>query len=272
MTTAPRGRHAKPHEWEAQPLPERSLMRFFEDVYRPLRLRGRAANTERLYRFTCRNFGAYLGRHATLDDLTEDHVSGLLCWMADKGLAPHSRQKELWQLAAIGRFAVKKHLLHEWPDVQAEKLPIRTPEAWLAGDLHRLWNAIRATKGSIASIPACDWWESLHRVFLCSGERVSALMACQWSDYDAATGWLLIRGHYRKGGRQDNPVRLNPLAMASLEKIREPARELLFPWDLSPTYLWYRYAKLLKAAGLPTDARSKFHRLRRTVASHAEAS
>ena len=40
---------------------------------------------------------------------------------------------------------------------------------------------------------------------------------------------------------------------------------------MSPTYLWKKFGDLLTVAGLPNDSRSKFHRIRKSVASHAEA-
>jgi integrase len=36
-------------------------------------------------------------------------------------------------------------------------------------------------------------------------------------------------------------------------------------------YLWHKFGQVLARAGLPTDAKSKFHRIRRTVASYYEA-
>ena len=45
---------------------------------------------------------------------------------------------------------------------------------------------------------------------------------------------------------------------------------LFFPWPYSHTYMWRNLSRIQALAGLPTDAQSKFHRIRRTVASHAE--
>ena len=45
----------------------------------------------------------------------------------------------------------------------------------------------------------------------------------------------------------------------------------MFPWPYSYTYLWTEYGRLLRLAGLPSDAKSKFHRIRKTAASYAEA-
>lgn len=264
-------RKQRPNQLQDVEQPERSLLTFFETVYRTHRLRGRSDNSVRLYRFSCRNFSTYLGRPATLDDLTDQNVNGLLCWMADRGLAAHSRQKELSQLTALWRYAIRKRLLEDWPDIQPEKLPQRTPEAWTAADLEKLYRAIREIPGHVAGIPAAAWWEALHRVLACSAERISAVLELRWSDVDLQSGWINFRAASRKGGRADNAIRLNGTAIESLKRIQQPKRELVFEWDRSLTYLWAIYADILKAAGLPHDARSKFHRMRRTVASHFEA-
>ena len=47
--------------------------------------------------------------------------------------------------------------------------------------------------------------------------------------------------------------------------------ELVFPWPYSYTYLWKKFGEVLRLAELPSDFRCKFHRIRRSVASHAEA-
>ncbi len=191
--------------------------------------------------------------------------------MADRKKSAHSRQKELSQLGALWRYAIRKRLLEDWPDVQPEKLPQRTPEAWTAADLEKLFAAIQKATGHIAEIPAAHWWEALHRILVCSAERISAVLELRWADVDLETGWVNFRAESRKGGRQDNPCRLNATAIEALQRIRQPERELVFPWPQHPSCLYYKYAAILKSAGLATDAKSKFHRMRRTVASHFEA-
>ena len=53
--------------------------------------------------------------------------------------------------------------------------------------------------------------------------------------------------------------------------IEKPKRELIFPWPNCLTYLWDSYKKILIRADLPHDYKSKFHRMRKSVASHFEA-
>lgn len=60
-------------------------------------------------------------------------------------------------------------------------------------------------------------------------------------------------------------------SIESLRAISRPRRSLLFPWPYNPTYIYDHYKKLLEAAGLPTDRKSKFHRMRKSTASHFEA-
>ena len=96
-------------------------------------------------------------------------------------------------------------------------------------------------------------------------------MALRWQDFDADNGWIVARAETRKGGRADKATRLPDEAVAAIEKIREPDRELIFPWDRTDTYIYCRYKKILVSAGLDTDRKSKFHRMRKSAASHFEA-
>jgi integrase len=253
---------------EASEPPANSLRWFFRNHYLPLKLRSRAKNTKRLYEFTIRNYCAFLGREAMLSDLNDDQVGRLIGWMIQRGRSPFTANKERSQLLAIWNFAARKRFVEQFPDVEAEKAPSRIPKAWLASDLTKLWRALEAVEGQIAGIRAADWWVALHLVLWFSFERIGAVMALRWSDVDLETGWLTMRAETRKGGREDKSCRLHPVAIEALKQIREPERELIFPWPCSTTYLYPCYERILKAAGLPTDCKSKFHRMRKSAASH----
>jgi hypothetical protein len=59
-------------------------------------------------------------------------------------------------------------------------------------------------------------------------------------------------------------------SLAALKQIRSKDG-LVFPWPWCQSYLWKAFGDFLKRAGLPHDGKSKFHRIRKTVASYAEA-
>jgi integrase len=244
---------------------------FYDRYYFPVRLRARADNTDRLYRFSIRNLSRFLGRHATLDDFTDETVAAMLVWMAGRDKSPYSCEKERSQLLAIWRAAHRKALVTNWPDVQAERLPLRTPAAWMTDDLPKLFAAVKNAPGEIGGVPAGDWMTALHWVLLYSAERIGAVLALEWPDFDGGTGWTTFRAETRKGGREDNSVRLPAAAIAAVERIRKPARKQIFPLDCTMSDLYYFYGKVLKEAGLPHDGKSKFHRMRKTAASHFEA-
>jgi integrase len=134
----------------------------------------------------------------------------------------------------------------------------------------RLFESLKTVRGKVSGIPAADWWTALHFTAWDTAERITALMAITWSNLDLDRGYLLVPAEARKGKRTDRLYRIAPDTIAALKKIQSPPRDLVFPWDMHPTYLWKRYGILLKKAGLPHDAKSKFHRIRRTVASYSE--
>ena len=104
-----------------------------------------------------------------------------------------------------------------------------------------------------------------------SAERIRAVLSLEWDQVDVDGGWILFRAESRKGQRADSICRIAPdtqQAMANLRKYAEPKP---FDWPFCDKYIWVRYGKLLKRAGLPNDRHRKFHCVRRTTASHLEA-
>lgn len=247
-----------------------TLEHFFGDKFRPLFLRGRSERTIKLYLITLRAFEKYLGRPPLLADLTDDTVSRYLSWYRARPRSPLTTNRERNNLLAIWRFAARKGHLSHWPDVKREIEPHRVPRAWTEDEMQRLIRACAQEPGDVAGIPAGDWWVCLHHVAWDSGERISALMDATWDCIDFG-GWLHVPAEARKGKRADRIYRLSPDTLIWLKRILKPKRLLVFPWALNRSYLWKRYEPILERAGLPTDRLSKFHRIRRSVASHYEA-
>ena len=80
-----------------------------------------------------------------------------------------------------------------------------------------------------------------------------------------------MRAETRKFGLADKMSELPPVAVEALRAIGQPCRDLVFPWPKCESELWTQYGKILKRAGLTRDRKSKFHRMRRSAASHYEA-
>jgi integrase len=255
-----------------------NLPQFFEEVYRPLKLRNRSANTIRLYRFSIRCFGQTLGREARLEDLTDDTVSAHLARLVADKRSPYTVNKERSQLLALWNYAARKGFVSVWPDVEPEIAPKRVPVAWVESELHRLVDSCRLETGLLAGVPADIWWVALHQVCWDTGERIGAVRQLTWGCLNAE-GWLIVRAEFRKGKREDKRFLLGRDTMDTLSRlasycagypIQQQPELPIFPWPYSQTYLYHRYRRILQRAGLPCDRTAKFHRLRRTAASYFE--
>jgi integrase len=248
-----------------------SLRDFYTTVYLPLRLRGKSSSRQRQYHIQLNHFARFLGREATFDDLRDEIVSQLLRWLVEHGRAPATANKARNHLLALWRLAARKGFVAHYPDVPPENEPRRIPKAWLVDDLANLFAAIDGVRGTICGIPASLWWHALHSVLWWTGERIGAVLQLRWEHLDAQSGWLTIPAELRKRKTADKIFELSPDALRALARITFPKRALIFPWILDSTTLYYQYTKILKAAGLPTDRKSKFHRMRRSTASYFEA-
>jgi integrase len=247
------------------------LLTVFEQHYLPLRLRGKSKETARLHRHSIRQFGKFLARSPSLADLTDASLSRLMHWGRERGLAAPSVNKWRNHLCALWRFAARKGMVKDWPDVEADVEPEKIPKAWLAGELSALFEACRRQKGWIGGVRADLWWVALHFVAYDSSERIGAIRQLTWDNVDLGDGWVTFPADTRKGGQKARMYRIAAETIESLKLIQVPHRKLVFPWDGDQNYLWEKYGTVLKSAGLPADRESKFHRIRRTTASYYEA-
>lgn len=247
------------------------LRTFFFESFSPLALRSRTFNTRRLYVSSLNSFERFLSRPATLADLNDETVSRYLSWFRQLPRSAHSSNKERNNLLAIWRFACRKRLIDVWPDVEPEAQPERIPQAWTKAQLAKLFEAAGEEPGIIGSVMACYWWRALLYMLWDTGERIGAIRYLEWKHVDLDGGWVTIPAELRKGGKRDAAYRLAPDTVAALRAIYRPQCDRVFPWDRNENYLWTRYVRILERAGLPSDRNSKFHRMRRSVASHFEA-
>lgn len=250
---------------------ECSLDAFFSDLFCPMVLRSRSLNTHRLYKTTINHFRKFKGDEPTLADLNDLTVNRYLKWFRDLPRSPASVNKERANVLAIWRFACRKGYVTIWPDVPMEREPERIPQAWSKSQLETLLRCCKHETGEIAGINAADWWTALHLVCWDTGERIGAVVGLLWDNVDLEKMSLLVRAETRKGGKRDRLYVISSDTKVALKKIYRPNAELVFPWPYVRNYIWNRYEKILAKAGLPTDRKSKFHRMRRSVASHAEA-
>lgn len=256
------------------------LRTFYKNDFEPLKLRGRSPRTKQLYGITFNNFEQFLCRAAALTDLTDETVSRYLSWFRGKGggRSPCTVNKERNNLLAIWRFGCRRRgpdgelLIREWPNVEPDVEPVDDPVAWLQDDLAKLFQALAALTGMVANIAASAWWLALHSVIWDTGERITAVMKLKWADVDLVDGWVQFRAATRKSGKKAMTHQLHQDTVELLKRLGgHNPEDLVFPWPYNQNYIWRRYGDILTKAGLPADRKSKFHRMRRSVASWVEA-
>jgi integrase len=242
------------------------LQDLFDQMYRPLRLRGRSANTTRLYGCTIRAFGKWLGYLPTVDDLTDLTLSRYLDHRAATR-SPYTAEKERTQLCSLWRFAADRGIVTTRPEVPPAPLPDRVPRAWTLGELGAIYRAAAATRGRVGSVPAGVWYTALVSVLWETAERIGAVLACEPGDFDGSH--LHVRAEYRKGGKRDRVYRLSSRTCGLLREAC--GTKHLLEWPCSRTLLWAKYADVVARAGLGRGRHLSFHALRRSAASHYAA-
>jgi integrase len=228
--------------------------------------------TVKLHEVALRQFARSLLKvQPEIADLTEENIARHVSRRMRLGKAPATIQGEQHKLLALWRFAARQGYLPQWPTVPAVKVPARVPRAWTQSELALVFKSFEHAK-PMGACPGPLWWRSLFYVLWDSAERISAVLAAQWPHIDLDGQSLYAPAENRKGGHGD---RLYPLADDTVAELRVLHS---FTYNTRPFFhpchkdtLYNRLKRMLLLAGLPADRQSKFHRMRRSVASHYEA-
>lgn len=246
-----------------------TLNEWLVDYYAPLR--NCAARTVELYQGTIDRFEEFLGRVPTLNDFNDITVARFLAARQKQpGLSLATVAKDHAHLAGMWNLAAKRRLVSEFPTLPPIHSPDRIPVAWTIEQMQAIMRSISALKKDVGVYPARIWWRGLIMVIWDTGERINAVMQIKIRDVDMQQRLLRIPAEHRKNKRRDLMFALNLDTIAAISPLWDPEDQerALFPWPSFATHIYWHYNKILRAAGLPTDNRSKFHRIRRSVATY----
>jgi integrase len=251
-----------------------TLMNFFDEVYRPLRLRGRSGRTTLLHHAAIKQFSKWLSGQGIAAEAQICHLDELLLARyleaRSEYRSPYTVERERSSLMALARLAWERRVtgLDRMPTCPPSVLPDRVPTAWTEQQLQKLWSAALAAPGRIGRIPASLYWPATIRLAYETGERIGALLATPRTDYQRPT--LTVQPQARKGGRRGRIYHLSDDLCDLLDAMNSYGYEMLLPWPLTPTYRYRHLQAILQAAGL-AEKRLAFHQVRRSAISHIAA-
>lgn len=259
--------------------PRRSmrLVDLYLKRYVPERLATSPATTHQENERTIRFLGDFLKRPATTRDLKKDtiiaYLNARLKAKKRRGTGAISAEtvdKERRVLVFLSRFSYDEFgtKLGTPPPRKIPKLKglRQQPEAYRLEDITRLLAAAAEETELLLGIPAGLWWTSLLASYYCTGYRRRALLASRWDDLDRDRGILRCRPENQKQ-RVAQAQPLHPAVLILLDRIRQPDRELIWPWPYRSHGPWYRrQRRIILRAGLSFVPRKPTHALR---AAHA---
>lgn len=203
------------------------------------------------------------------EQLSCEAVYAVLAKLRELGRSKSTFKGVQTTIRVLWRWAYRKKLA---PDGYDQLDPIRVewknPDSWSDQEVMALLDGadyLGSQRGQICGVDARGWWRSLLLVNLDTGFRLRALLSIPWSDL---RGDAIRASAYQQKSKRDEIRRIQADTMEALESIREPRRELIFPWQAETIRdIWRDADLILAAARLPLGSRNKFQKLRRTSAT-----
>jgi integrase len=246
-----------------------TLLSLCERLYWPLNLRIHEP-TRYQYSIALRDYGRFLGRDPTTDDLGDDSIT---CWMSrrlDDGLAAITVKERAGRIQSLWTWLAKRRIVDKFPTFTKPRVPESMPLAFSEEELQRFFRSCFKERGLIAGIPADIWCSSFFAFVFNTSERKSAALAVEiaWVDLDARI--CMIPPAVRKGGIKGACYPLWPETVPLLRDCiaANPRRVHLWPWDKCEESYYTLLNRILKDAGLPVDRKHKTHSLRVTHNTH----
>jgi integrase len=226
----------------------------------------RSPKTQHGYGIALRHFALFLGRQPVLEDLDDDTVVAWMKQQLASGESVYTTRERTGRVLTLWNWLARRGVVGRFPTIRRPPAPQISPVALTEAQLKVLLDACQYEPGKIAGIRAGWWWQAFLAFVFSTSERRSAALATRWEWINIDRKVIHIPPRVRKGAIKAGIYRLWPEVVPLLDRIREPARDLVFPWDASLGAYFYRYGRILERAGLPNDRRHKTHCLR---VSHA---
>jgi len=240
--------------------------------YFPMRSRINDPKTELQYAHAAGRLSGFLGRPATLGDLSDLTLGRWMRSMRNDGLEPRTINGYMNKLRAFWTWAAKRRLVQDFPTIENMPEPRRIPRCWTREELSQLMAGIGKLPGLFGEISAAAWWRAFYLTCWDTGERTGALLDLRWEFLNASTGELEAPAEIRKGRVKALVYRLKPPTLAALEAIRQPSRDLIFAMPCCRSSFYNHHRRLLKSVGLTYEKRrSGPQKMRRSFASFVEA-
>lgn len=233
-----------------------------------------SADTLRHYRRTIRQFGEFLEREPTTDDLNADT---LMSWanksLAD-GLSPATANSRVKNPRALWDWAARKRIVEEFPPKGlGVREPARLPDAWTPAELSAIFRACEKQEGWIGPQRASEWMLAYHWWLYNTGERFGATMRLRPDMIDLEAGQASVPFEIRKGKMRSMVYKLSNRCRDALSVILPRCDERLFdsPWE-APRGVYPRYRRLIADAGIKwVRHKSGPQKMRRTVATYVKS-
>ena len=258
---------------EGAPVLPRSLREYCQQVYLPRVAFGATPSHAEHFRGVLNVLAEHYGRELLLSELTDALAAEHFRWLLANGRKAATVNRHRRYLFCLWRHAADAGLVERHPRVKRLPEPREAPDAWSVEQFERiLAAALRFQPGrSVAGVPLNLWWHGVLLLGWYTALRRRAILALRRSNVDLHTGWIYAEAAASKTKRGKR-FRLGPDAIAALKRIWKPERELLFPPIEGSTQMRH-FQLILADAGIPASGNylSKFHKLRRTSATHLAA-
>ena len=245
-----------------------TLWNVCERLYFPQSLTIHSEITRKNYRYACEFLATFLGREATIADLTKPVLIGYLKWLVNvRQLAPKTANERCGRIRAMWAWLDEEGLIdRRAPRNIRLPEPDKIPVAWSREELAALYAATNEMPGQVAGVDAGAWWQGLLLWLWNTGARYGETMAVEWTMINLQTRTVHVPARYRKGRRKPAIYRLWEDTQAALIAIRT-AEPRVFAWDRSEASYYLHWNDLLRLANLPTGRNRKTQSMRVSHAS-----
>jgi len=213
-------------------------------------------------RYVAVHYGKFLGRPATLADLTVDSVNDWIAWMCEGPLSRWSVRSKRRVLLVLWRAASDRDLVPMLPErkIRKVKAPPLIPKSWSIAEMQKLLAVAAGAIGRRQRNKPAEFWKAWILVSYQTGLRPSDQRRLRFDDIQEDGSFTIIQS------KTGFPITcfLEDDAMAAVNVMRARGTDLVFPMCMDQCHK--QFGELVRLAGLKGTLKT----LRKTGATLCE--